>query len=407
MFRVVILLLAIGAGLAPRLAGAGTGSCDGPDREPVYTVDLPGHPFGVIATPDDCWVFVSLLAEGPAPTPGGVAVLSRTLGRLKLEHIAPYGGIGMVLSRDGRVLVVADRDQVLLLDVERLIDGTSDPLLGAIRTATGQDRTRPQSFYVNVTPDDRLLFVSDENAARITVIDFARVRKTGDMTTALLGRIPVDPWPIAVTLSKDGRLLFVTSQVAGREMGWPPRCALENAQGPSSRAVNPEGVLTVIDVTRAATDPGHAVGARVPAGCNPVRLVLSPDGETAWVTARGSNALIAFDTGRLVSDPAQARLGLVQVGKSPVGESIARDGKHVWVANSDRFTPDPNMPQTVTVVDISAGKTGPFIVEGTIRAGAFPRELHLLANGRTLLLTNYASRTLQVIDTVLAEPVPQ
>ena len=35
---------------------------------------------------------------------------------------------------------------------------------------------------------------------------------------------------------------------------------------------------------------------------------------------------------------------------------------------------------------------------GEIPAGAFPRELRLMPNGRTLVLTNYNSKTVQLVD---------
>jgi hypothetical protein len=50
------------------------------------------------------------------------------------------------------------------------------------------------------------------------------------------------------------------------------------------------------------------------------------------------------------------------------------------------------------VLDASKIASGSGAVMGTIPAGAFPRELRVTADGRTLLLTNFASRSLQVVD---------
>jgi hypothetical protein len=43
----------------------------------------------------------------------------------------------------------------------------------------------------------------------------------------------------------------------------------------------------------ATSDPGKSVLRRVPAGCNPVRVVASQTGRV-YVTARGGNELLAF-----------------------------------------------------------------------------------------------------------------
>ena len=54
--------------------------------------------------------------------------------------------------------------------------------------------------------------------------------------------------------------------------------------------------------------------------------------------------------------------------------------------------------QVLTVIDASRVGQGAAAILGNIPAGAFPRELRATADGRTLLLTNYASRTLEIID---------
>ena len=379
------------------VAVAGDRPCAEPGGGPSFTVTVPAYPFGVVATSDGCWVFVSMLKDSTSPA--GTAVLHRAHGTFTLERVVPYGGLGMALSHDEKVLVVAEHPHVLFLDTRRLIGGGGDPLLGAI----GSDDPAfvPGSFYVSLTRDDRLLFVSDENAARITVIDFSRARASGYSPRSVIGRIPVGWRPIAVTLSKDDRYLFTTSQTAPPEAAWPARCVLERAGDANGPPVLPEGQVSVIDVERAVKYPERSVVSTVPAGCSPVRLVLSPDGATAWVSARSSNAVIAFDARLLVTDPVHARIGVLPVGKSPVGLAISKDGGRIWVANSGRYRDDQNEKQSLTVIG-----TGSFKVEGTIPAGAFPRELYFLGDGRTLLVTNFLSRTVQVEDTSHIRLIP-
>lgn len=164
--------------------------------------------------------------------------------------------------------------------------------------------------------------------------------------------------------------------------------------------------MIVVDVRRAFSDPAHAVVARVPAGCSPVRLARSGDGASLWVSARRSDAVLAFDASKLVRDPMHARIGSVPVGTAPVGIVVLPDGQHVVVANSNRIAVDPNAPQTLSIIETGKLQAGADAVAGTIPAGAFPREFSVSPDARTLFVGNYLSQMLEVIDlTRLAEAI--
>jgi DNA-binding beta-propeller fold protein YncE len=218
--------------------------------------------------------------------------------------------------------------------------------------------------YVNITPDDKLLFVSEEALAVITVIDFQRARASGFKGDAVIGDVPVGGAPIALTFSSDGKWLYTTSESASPHWKWPKACkpeglprtpeqfaalkagaerqiaalqdqlagALEKGaaqlqqQIDSLRAltndpsgdqlVNPEGAVVVVDVGRARTDPANAVTARIPAECSAVRalgtipagafpreLSVSADGHTLFLTNAGSSSLQVIDIDRLPVEP--------------------------------------------------------------------------------------------------------
>jgi DNA-binding beta-propeller fold protein YncE len=110
--------------------------------------------------------------------------------------------------------------------------------------------------------------------------------------------------------------------------------------------------LSVLDVVRAATDPTHAVVTTVDAGCSPVRVVASIDGTTVWVSARGSNAVIAFWADKLRTDPAPATAATVAVGAEPVGLAITDDERWVVVANSNRSSPKSG--SSLAIIDARA-----------------------------------------------------
>lgn len=298
----------------------------------------------------------------------------------------------MVMSHDGRLLIVSHLDDTLFFDAEKLISGKGDALLGKI-----SDGAASGTIYAATTRDDRFLFVSDERAARITVIALDRARSNGFNSSAILGTIPTGIAPIALVFSADERYLYTTAEAGNESWGWPAVCNAEGAP-PGIERKYPEGGIIVVDVARAKTDAANSVIAKVPAGCSAVRLVLSPDGSRAYVTARNSNALMVFDTAKLLSDAANSRIATVPVGTSPVGVITVNHGAEIVVTNSNRFAGGANDRQSLSVIDAGKVSSGAAAVVGSIPAGGFPRELRATADGRTLVLTNFASQTVEVID---------
>ncbi|MGP8244511.1 MAG: hypothetical protein ACLQVN_08320 [Bryobacteraceae bacterium] len=323
----------------------------------------------------------------------GIAVLHRKGGSVDLARTVPVPAppAGIVLTHDGKLLIAAAIGKVLFLDAPCLISGCGKPLAGSF-----SDGDKMQSIYANVTADDKLLFVSEETASAITVIDLEQARSAGFGARSIAGKIPVGRAPIALTFSPDGRWLFTTSEVAAKEWGWPAACKPENRPNVSD-LVNPEGAVIAIDVARAKSDPGHAVVARVPAGCSPVRMAISPAGDRVYVTARNSNAVVAFDAEKLISDPEHARLGMAPVGTAPVPIALVDGGKTVVAGNSNRFA-GGGSTQTLTLLDAAKIRGNGDAAIGSIPAGAFPRELRVSPDGQTLYLTNFGSKSLQAMD---------
>jgi DNA-binding beta-propeller fold protein YncE len=367
------------------VAGFPSGECDQSAPSAAVSVALPGHPFGVILSAvhhSKYWLFVSL-------DNGYISVLRRANGRVELERTVRVKGhpLGMALTPDGKRLIVASGHFVLFLDVKRLKSGKGDPTIASI-----SDGENPMSGYLNVTSDGKFLFISNEAAQTISVIDLEHNRKA-------IGTIPVGVGPIALTFSKDDRYLYTSSLNAPSDWNWPKVCKPEGQNPARAEATKPEGVILVVDVERAKTDPAHSVVSRVPAACNPARIAMSPSYDRIFVTARGSDAVLAFDTDKLVSDPDHARVGMVLVGTAPVPVAVADGGKLVIVGNSNRFDTDQSKAQVLDV--LSADRLQ---VVSHIQAGAFPREMRLSPDGNTLFLTNSSSDSLQIVDLRRALP---
>jgi len=368
-----------------------------------YTIHVPGKPFGVAVSPDQQWIFVSLLGPAPGGSPG-LVVLQNKAGHPEIVRTVPLKSppAGIVLTHDGRLLIASAGDSVIFFDTARLESGASDAAFQWV-----SDGPRAGSIYVNVTADDQTLFVSDEDAQTITVIDLARIRSLGldaaanfklfntpgYVSPAIVGKIPVGIAPIALTFSPDQRWLFTTSEVAPPGWGWP---AVLKREGGRPGQV-PEGALIVVDAVKARTDPANSVVSRIPAGGSPVRLSLSTRDHRLYLTARNSNALLVFDTDQVLTNAAHAVPVKIPVGTSPVPVVNVLDGKLVLVGNSDRFNPQ-TASSTLTVVDTARIGTAQNPIIGSIPSGAFPREFHQTPDGKTLYLSNFLSGTIQVFD---------
>ena len=395
-------LTVVSASLACRLTPAAA-DCNRASSPSIH-LELPGNPFAAVPTKDGCWIFVSLPESKAAHGPG-IAVIKREGGNVTLQRVVAVEGDfrGMVLTRNDDLLIVAGNPRAMFLDVGRLKSGNGNPVLGYWTDGNA----KAQRFYVNVTSDDRYLFISNEGARSISVLDLDRARATAFGAGALIGTIPVGNAPIALTFSADERYLFSTSQSMPESAGWPIECRPErDQQQPPDET---RGAIFVIDVGQAVSNPAAAVVRTVQAGCHPVRLALSPKGDVAYVSARGDHRVLVFDTQKLVSDPARALLGSVPVGTAPVGILTVDGGRRVIVASSNRFAGTASDKQPLYVVDSSKVHLGADAVLGVVQAGARPRELRTSSDGRTLFVTNFNSQTLQVIDLTRLplEPRPQ
>ncbi|HYR41412.1 MAG TPA: hypothetical protein VER98_00180, partial [Terriglobia bacterium] len=107
--------------------------CNAPAAAPLSYVPLPGHPFSTISSQDGCWLFVSVTSSNPKSA-NGVALLSRDKGQITLKKVFPVeaGPTGMVLTHDGKLLIVADDEYIVFMDVMRMTTGKGNPILGYI-----------------------------------------------------------------------------------------------------------------------------------------------------------------------------------------------------------------------------------------------------------------------------------
>lgn len=338
------------------------------------TLPLPGHPDQVMGAPDGRWAFASVSAvTGPE-----IAVLALGNGRphmvrtvtLPSQLVYAYG---MTLTHDGKLLLVAGYTATAVLSVAALEDGRRAPVLGVLSdSGAGQ-------FEVAVSSNDKDAFVTDESTGGLSVFDLATALKSGFRAPGVAaGIVPLATGAVGVAVSPGGQWTYVTTY----------------------GSAGPHGQLWAVDAARAEAGAGWAaVVAHVAAGCQPVRVALSPDGSTAWVTALQSNALLAFDTADLLSHPSRALRAVVPVGSEPVGLLLADDGRLALVGNSNRFAGSgvpASTPQTVSVINTAAALAGQAALIGVIPTGLFPRDLSYDPATGQVLVANYNSGDIEL-----------
>jgi DNA-binding beta-propeller fold protein YncE len=341
-----------------------------PGIHPV-TAAVAGSPTAVVSTASGRWVFASVTSGGT----GAVGVFAASPGSLRLVRTVPLPGAaawGMAMTHDGRYLLVADYRATVVLRAGVLEQGHGDPVAGVLADAgTGQ-------FEVAVSADDRYAFVSDETSGALSVFDLARALRDGFTAPRVaIGTVPLAYGALGVAVSPDGSRLYVTT----------------------FGGYGPHGLLWVIDAPRAEDGAGdQAVLGKAYAGCQPVRVAVSPDGATAWVTTEQSNALLAFATADLARDPGRALRAVVPVGSEPAGLVLADGGRIALVANSNRgLVPGTGGPasQTVSVISTAAALAGRPAAIGAIPAGRFARDLSVNPAVNEAYLGNFNSGTIE------------
>ena len=358
-------------------------SCEAPVRS--ETIAVSGHPFAAVATSDGCWMFVSL---GKGNDSGAIGVLKNTDGRYVVDHQVDIGAhaFGEALSRDGRLLVVAMGKDAQIFDVSALEQGQAPPM------ATLHLGRNAGAIYAAISRDDKLLFVSEEENRRINVYDLETMRSKEFKNTDPIGYVKTANAPVGLAISADGRWLYATNEAGPDRRGaGSSRCAAEGNGGKP----HPEGLLLVVDVQRAASDPEHALLGGYPSGCNPVRVASSPDGKQLFVTARGDNALLRFQMNDWTAATSDIRMSRYTIGSSPVGVVVRPDGKQVWVALSNRFGKDSE-GKLAGLADISTDAPDRLL---SAPAPGFPREVTFLPDGKTLVATLFDGNQIEIVRT--------
>ncbi|MEV6941716.1 beta-N-acetylglucosaminidase domain-containing protein [Streptomyces sp. NPDC051172] len=114
-------------------------------------------------------------------------------------------------------------------------------------------------------------------------------------------------------------------------------------------------------------------------GANPGEVVVSADGRTAYAANQGSNTVSVIDVA------AGKVTATVAVGRVPAGLALTPDGRKLWVADYTDGTVQP-----VDTTTLTAGTPVP--------VGSGPENMAITPDGRTLYVANIHDNTVSPVD---------
>jgi PQQ-dependent catabolism-associated beta-propeller protein len=284
------------------------------------------------------------------------------------------------------------------------------------------------------SPEKTLVFVSNERAGTVTVIDAGR--------EGVVDTIRVGTRPRGIHVSRDGQTLYVaTSDTRLRTQGSGDaivaidiasrrvRARFDAGSDPEQFAISPDGrwLFSANEDagTASITDVGRrTIVATLAVGIEPEGVAISPDGLWVYVTAETSNTVSVIDTRRkavaanfmvdarpraaafspdgalaYVTAEIGGTLCLIDARRhrvikrvrlpgaaKPVGIAVSPDGRRVYVANGHGHA--------VSVLDAQGA------LLRTIGVGRRPWNLVLNADGSRLYVANGLSHDVSVVDTL-------
>jgi YVTN family beta-propeller protein len=284
---------------------------------------------------------------------GTVAVIDADHGAVVATIAAGKRPRGLALSPDGKLLYVAlsglpkcpppiTDEECARLPRDPAADGIAVIDTGSLaRTRMLTGVSDPER--VAVSRDGRRLYVSEEDAARLAVLDAARGR--------VLATVPVGREPEGVRVSPDGRWVLVTSEE--------------------------DNTVTIVDAR------SHAIAARAAVGARPRDLAFSPDGRFAYVSGEADASLyrIAVPSGA----PA-AEFFKLRPQARPMGVALDAQRGRLYVGTG--------RAGTVAVVSLA----GPSLVT-EVACGGRSWGVALGAGGRRLYSPNGPAGDVTIVDT--------
>jgi YVTN family beta-propeller protein len=267
----------------------------------VDTIPVGDNPIGVVGSPDGAKVYV---VNNNDATMSVIDTKSNTVVAT-IEGLG-NGALQVAITPDGTRLYVTNFGEHADVGIPGTTVSVIDTEINAvIATIPGLG---PNPTGLAVTPDGKRVYVSNELALTVSVIDTA--------TNTIIGPpIPVGIVPASVTITPDGRRAYVTNLVVG--------------------------TVSVIDTET------NTVIATIKVGEQPLGSAVTPDGRRLYVVNKFSASVSVIDT----STNTVIHTITEGLGRGPSGAAITPDGAKLYVSNNNADDVDPEIPDTVSVID--------------------------------------------------------
>ncbi|MGW2565208.1 beta-N-acetylglucosaminidase domain-containing protein [Streptomyces sp. NPDC001537] len=228
-------------------------------------------------------------------------------------------------------------------------------------------------------------------ATETVTLNLSDKRSTASRTVSWKLAVPegvtASPTEGSVTVPAGGSSSATVKVTAGTAQG--VRSLVVSGTGILSRAL-PVRVTDGTGTSRALTanfsgasvssiDLSSGRSTDIPVGANPGEVVVSTDGRTAYAANQGSNTVSVIDVG------AGKVTATVAVGRVPAGLALTPDGRTLWVANYTDGTVQP-----VDTTTLKAGTPVP--------VGSGPENMAITPDGRTLYVANIHDNTVSPVD---------
>ncbi len=267
------------------------------------------------------------------------------------EHTRPHG---IVWLSDDRLTVTTEGSAHLLV-----VDPHTGEIVSAVETG------QRISHMVAVTPDGARAFVANIGSGSVTAIDLVTGEKLADIATGD-GAEGIDVTP-------DGGEVWVTNRSAGTLSvidpetleilatvecpGFPIRIKIAPDGGLALVSAAESGEVAVIDLaerrevlrrqldlTKIPDDEGRLFAGRFGESPVPVGIVIAPDGETAWVAATQSDAVVA-----IAPETLEVK-AVLTAGQEPDGMAFSPRRREAEPA-SDSAAPTPTVATDTSGLD--------------------------------------------------------
>jgi len=336
------------------------------------TIKVGKSPEGVVVNPNGKKVYVTNINSNT------VSVINTTTNKVTATINGFYKPIGAAFSPDGKKAYVISSGYTVENDTGWYSFGGN---VSIIDTATNRviDKVDIGSdpYGMTITPDGKKLYITYSFAYYIyyglSAYEYSNA-SVFDTTTKNITTLQLRGMPFGVTVSPDGKKVYVANQITDIErIGfttqkkyYPIVSVVDTVtnkvidtekigDAPQGVAVSPNGkkvyvtdwkdrIVSVIDTTTVT------VIATVPVGSSPEGIAVNPDGKKVYVANRGSNTVSVIDTAT------NKVIATVPVGSSPEGIAFSRALKKVLpVANFTSDVTSGKAPLKVQFTDKSTG----------------------------------------------------